>query len=230
MERNKENILFILSNKNKRIFLKKIFFYELFILVFLALFTFAGCTPATPPNNGNGNGWGDIPSEYTIEGIPNIKQTALSTSFSVAAAMAFNSLGLDVNWMELAPIIQSGSYQDIDALVEYAKNKGFNSGSFNIDLVDTVILTSMGVRMVAQTTYEPESQGITCRVPFRYKIKKEEIDLKDPGTGGDLTILFDDFPDYSNGYGVLDNWTAVLIYDKNISIDDLDLIPFSYPL
>jgi len=136
-----------------------------------------GCTPATPPNNGNNNGFGDIPSEYTIEGIPNEKQTALSTSFSVAAAMAFKSLGLDVDWVELAPIIQQGTYQDIDALVEYAKDKGFNSGSFNIDLGDTLNLISREVRIVAQTKSSPEVQKtVYCRVPFRYKIKEEEID------------------------------------------------------
>ena len=188
-----------------------------------------GCTPTTPPNNGNGNGWGDIPSEYTIEGIPNVKQVALSTDFSVAAEMAFKSLGVDVDWLELIPIIQYGTYKDIDALVEYAKNKGFNSGSYHIDLGDTLKLISREVRMVAQTKYTPESKVTMSRVPFRYKIKEKEIDLKDPGTGGDITILFDNFPDYSKGYDGLDDWTAVLIYDKNISIDDLNLIPFSYP-
>jgi len=229
MKRNQEKISFILSNKNRCISFEKIFSYGLFILVLLSLFIFVGCSPTTPPNNGNGNGWGDIPSEYTIEGIPNLKETALSTHFSVAAAMAFNSLGVDVDWFELAPIIQQGSYQDIDALVEYAKNEGFNSGSYNIDLGDTLNLISREVRMVAQTTYTPESQGILTRIPFGYNIKEEEIYLKDPGLGGDITILFDDFPGYSNNYDVLNNWTAVLIYDKNISIDDLNLIPFSYP-
>ena len=186
-----------------------------------------GCTPTTPPNNNNG--WGDIPSEYTIEGIPNVKQVALSTDFSVAAEMAFKSLGVDVDWVELIPIIQYGTYKDIVALELYAEDNGFNSGSYNIDLGDALTLTSMGVRMVAQTKYAPESQSILCRVPFGYKIEEKEIYLKDPWIGGDVTISFDDFPDYSNGYGVLGNWTAVLIYDKNISIDDLNLIPYSYP-
>jgi len=182
-----------------------------------------GCAPV-PPNNG----WGDIPSEYTIEGIPNVKQVALSTSFSVAAEMAFKSLGVDVDWLELIPIIQDGTYQNIDALVEYAKNKGFNSGSYHIDIGDTLNLISREVRIVAQTTHTPEDASPICKVPFGYKIKEEEIYLKDPWTGGDITILFDDFSKYTQGFDDMDDWTAVLIYDKNMSIDDLDLIPFSY--
>jgi len=218
-----------MERKQEKISFKKMFLYGLFILVFLTLFTFVGCTPATPPNNGNGNGWGDIPSEYTIEGIPNLKQTALSTSFSVAAAMAFNSLGVDIDWFELAPIIQQGMFQDNDALVKYAKDNGFNSGSYHIDLDDTLNLISKEVRIIAQTKYSPEGQSTLARVPFGYKINEEEIYLKDPGIGGDITILFADFTEYSHGCDGLDDWTAVLIYDKTISIDDLNLIPFSYP-
>ena len=216
-------------NKGKTLFRISSRMNPTIILCLLSLFAIlllSGCTP-TPPNNNNG--WGDIPSEYTIEGIPNIQRVALGTDFSVAAEMAFKSLGVDVDWLELIPIIQIGTYKDIDALVEYAKNKGFNSGSYHIDIGDTLDLISREVRIVAGTKQTTESKSSISRVPFGYKIKEEEIYLKDTLTGGDITILFDDFSKYSHGCDGMDDWTAVLIYDKNISIDDLDLTPFSYP-
>lgn len=192
-----------------------------FIIILLS----TGCSPTTP----NNNDWDDLPSYHKIEGIPFVEQTTLGTSFSVAAEMALRSLGMDVDWMELYPIIQNGGLQDRKALVEYAENLGFEAGSYHFDLGDLLHLTYRDVRIVAQIKNTLEDINTICKVPNGYNISKEEIYLNDSWTGGEITIPFDDFSKYGYNIAEMNDWTGVLIYDKNISIEDLNLTPHPYP-
>jgi len=220
MKKDKEMYQYSISSRKYSII------YPLLLIIILLIIT--GCTPTTPPAD---NGWDDLPSHHKIEGIPLVKQTIAGTSFSVAAEMAFKSLGVNVDCIDLLPIIQIGSYQNIDALTDYAKDLGFNAGPYYIDLGDLLHLIHRDVRMVAQTKFSIESPAVECRVPTAYDISKEKIYLNDPWTGSEITISFDDFSGYSyemDNLNGVDRWTGVLIYPENVSIEDLNLAPFSY--
>jgi hypothetical protein len=155
----------------------KILAVSLIIILLLS-----GCTSATP----NNNDWSNLPSSYKIEGIPIVQQTVADTSFAVAAEMAFKSLGVDVSWQELEPIIQYGGFQDRKALVEYAENLGFEAVSYHVDPGDLLHLIYRDVRMVAQIKNTLEDISTICKVPNGYNISKEEIYLNDPWTSGEI--------------------------------------------
>lgn len=187
-----------------------------------------GCTPTTP--NNNGNNWGDIPSAYTIEGVENIKQKYTSSSFLCATKIVFDSFGIDISEDELDSLIKNdGTSSDRKAIMEYAENKGYNTFEAHVDNEDLLNLIFREVMMIAQIRFSSEGGSIICKVPYSYDISKEEIYLKNPWTGEDLTISFANFSKYSSNTCELNDWIGVLIYDKAISIEDLDLTPFVYP-
>jgi len=147
--------------------------------------------------------------------------------------MVFDSLGIDISWEELGSLIESdGIFKDREAVMEYAESENLNSGEYHVNLGDLLHLILREVRMLAQIKFSPESESTICRVPSGYDISKEEIYFNDPWTGGEITISFDDFSEYCYNMdiiGEINHLTGVLIYDKNVSIEDLNLTPYVYP-
>jgi len=207
--------LFILIRRHSLI-------YPLLLLIAILLLI-TGCTPTTPTSS---NSWNDLTSYHKIEGVPDGKVTIAGKSFSVAAEIIFQSLGLNVGYMDLIPVIQPTLYHNYNALGEYTESKGFSYGVYKGTLLDLLKLISKDVRILAETTTNSGSLSFTSRVPFWYDIETEEIGLKDPEMGGELIISFDDFLNYA--YGTEDYWVIGTIYDKGISINDSNLTPYPY--